>query len=144
MATNTISYMTAAVDIVRRFLAPAAQHLCAAIWLMGQCNVFVRNRELLAREPFSITADEPFVEELTELVTRLAMAGCCKPTQQCDYQSIDRLSRIAHSLFAGLGPDPRCGPAALSADRQAQELINALRDSCGRVIVVCARRPVSG
>jgi AcrR family transcriptional regulator len=75
MATNTISYMTAAVDIVRRFLAPAAQHLCAAIWLMGQCNVFVRNRELLAREPFSITADEPFVEELTELVTRLAMGG---------------------------------------------------------------------
>ena len=31
--------------------------------------------ELLAREPFSITADEPFVEELTELVTRLAMGG---------------------------------------------------------------------
>jgi TetR/AcrR family transcriptional regulator, regulator of cefoperazone and chloramphenicol sensitivity len=81
MATNTISYMTAAVDIVRRFLAPAAQHrtaLCAAIWLMGQCNVFVRNRELLAREPLSITADEPFVEELTELVTRLAMGGLLK------------------------------------------------------------------
>jgi hypothetical protein len=41
----------------------------------GQCNVFVRNRELLARESFSIAADEPFVEELTELVTRLAMGG---------------------------------------------------------------------
>ena len=47
-------------------------------WLMGQCNVFVRNRELLAREPFSITADEPFVEELTELVTRLATGGLLK------------------------------------------------------------------
>jgi hypothetical protein len=45
---------------------------------MGQCNVFVRNRELLAREPFSIMADEPFVEELTELVTRLAMGGLLK------------------------------------------------------------------
>ena len=81
MAANTISYMTAAVDIVRRFLPPGAQHrtaLCAAIWLMGQCNVFVRNRELLAREPLSITADEPFVEELTELVTRLAMGGLQK------------------------------------------------------------------
>jgi hypothetical protein len=45
---------------------------------MGQCNVFVRNRELLAREPFSIMADEPFVEELTELVTRLALGGLLK------------------------------------------------------------------
>jgi AcrR family transcriptional regulator len=81
MATNTISYMTAAVDIVRRFLPPGAQHrtaLCAATWLMGQCNVFVRNRELLAREPFRIMADEPFVEELTELVTGLAMGGLLK------------------------------------------------------------------
>ena len=78
MATNTTSYMTAAVDIVRKFLSPGAQKrtaLCAAIWLMGQCNVFVRNRELLAREPFSITADEPFVEELTGLITRLAIGG---------------------------------------------------------------------
>jgi hypothetical protein len=81
MATNTTSYMTAAVDIVRKFLSPGADQrtaLCAAIWLMGQCNVFVRNRELLAREPFGIVADEPFVEELTELVTRLALGGLLK------------------------------------------------------------------
>jgi AcrR family transcriptional regulator len=81
MATNTMSYMTAAVDIVRRFMPKGADHrtaLCAAIWLMGQCNVFVRNRELLAREPFSIVADEPFVEELTALITRLAMGGLLK------------------------------------------------------------------
>jgi AcrR family transcriptional regulator len=81
MATNTMSYMTAAVDIVRRFMPKGADHrsaLCAAIWLMGQCNVFVRNRELLAREPFNIMADEPFVEELTALITRLAMGGLLK------------------------------------------------------------------
>ena len=81
MATNTMSYMTAAVDIVRRFMPKGADHrtaLCAAIWLMSQCNVFVRNRELLAREPFSIMADEPFVEELTALITRLAMGGLLK------------------------------------------------------------------
>jgi hypothetical protein len=78
------SYMTAAVDIVRRFMPKGADHrtaLCAAIWLMGQCNVFVRNRELLAREPFSIMADEPFVEELTALITRLAMGGLLKANQ---------------------------------------------------------------
>ncbi len=84
MATNTMSYMTAAVDIVRRFMPKGADHrtaLCAAIWLMGQCNVFVRNRELLAREPFSIMADEPFVEELTALITRLAMGGLLRANQ---------------------------------------------------------------
>jgi AcrR family transcriptional regulator len=78
MATNTVSYLTTAVDIVRRFLPPGTQKrvaLCVAIWLMGQCGVFVRNRELFAQEPFSITTDEPFTDELTELITRLAIGG---------------------------------------------------------------------
>ena len=78
MATNSVSYLTAAVDLTRRFLPPNAQKrtaLCAAIWLMGQCSVFVRNRELFAQVPFSITVDEPFVDELTELITRLAVGG---------------------------------------------------------------------
>jgi AcrR family transcriptional regulator len=78
MATNSVSYLTAAVDLARRFLPPNAQKrtaLCAAIWLMGQCSVFVRNRELFAQVPFSITVDEPFVDELTELITRLAIGG---------------------------------------------------------------------
>jgi AcrR family transcriptional regulator len=78
MATNTVSYLTTAVDIVRQFLPPGTQKrvaICGAIWLMGQCSVFVRNRELFAQEPFSITTDEPFTDELTELVTRLAIGG---------------------------------------------------------------------
>ena len=78
MATNTVSYLTTAVDIVRRFLPPATQKrvaLSVALWLLGQCSVFVRNRELIAQEPFSITADEPFTDELTELITRLAIGG---------------------------------------------------------------------
>jgi AcrR family transcriptional regulator len=78
MATNTVSYLTTAVDIVSRFLPPATQKrvaLSVALWLMGQCSVFVRNRELIAQEPFSITADEPFTDELTELITRLAIGG---------------------------------------------------------------------
>ena len=78
MATDTVSYLTTAVDIVLRFLPPGTQKrvaLCVAIWLMGQCSVFVRNRELFAREPFNITADELFADELTELVTRLAIGG---------------------------------------------------------------------
>jgi hypothetical protein len=42
---------------------------------MGQCSVFVRSRELFAQEPFSITTDEPFVDQLTDLITRLALGG---------------------------------------------------------------------
>ncbi len=78
MTTNTVYYLTTAVDIVRRFLPPGTQKrvaLCVAIWLMGQCGIFVRNRELLAQEPFSITTDESFTDELTELVTGLAIGG---------------------------------------------------------------------
>ena len=78
MATNTGSYLTTAVDIVRRFLPPDTQKraaLCVAIWLMGQCSIFVRNCELFAHEPFGINTDESFTDELTELVTRLAIGG---------------------------------------------------------------------
>jgi AcrR family transcriptional regulator len=78
MATNTGSYLTTAVDIVRRFLPADTQKraaLCVAVWLMGQCSIFVRSRELFAHEPFSINTDESFTEELTELVTRLAIGG---------------------------------------------------------------------
>ena len=78
MATNSVSYLTTAVDIVRRFLPPGTSKrvaLSVAIWLMGQCSIFVRNRELFAHEPFSITTDEPFTDELTELITRLAIGG---------------------------------------------------------------------
>ena len=45
---------------------------------MGQCSVFVRNRELFTQEPLSITIDEPFVDELARLITRLAIGGLLK------------------------------------------------------------------
>jgi AcrR family transcriptional regulator len=78
MATNSAPYLTAVVDLVRRFQPANVSEraaLCTTIWLMGQCSVFVRNRELFSQQPFSITIDEPFVNELTDLVTRLAMGG---------------------------------------------------------------------
>jgi AcrR family transcriptional regulator len=78
IATNTTSYLSAAVDLVRRFLPPDTQDreaLCAAICLMGQCNVFVRNRDLFAQDPFRMTIDESFVDELADLITRLAIGG---------------------------------------------------------------------
>jgi AcrR family transcriptional regulator len=78
MSANTVSYLTAAVDIVQRFLPPGTDWrvaVCGAIWLMGQCSTFVRNRELFAQAPFKITPDKPFVDELADLISRLALGG---------------------------------------------------------------------
>ena len=47
----------------------------AAIWLVGQCTVFVRNREQLANPPVSLDLDETAVERLTTLVSAWALAG---------------------------------------------------------------------
>ncbi len=81
MATNVVPYLVAAMDIVRRFLPPDTDRrvaLCGAIWLMGQCSTFVRNRDLFSQEPFKITPDAPFVDELAELISRLALGGLYK------------------------------------------------------------------
>ena len=70
-------FLGLAVDLVARFL-PAADRrslLIAAIWLIGQCNVFVRNREQFAAPPVSLALDESGVEQLTELLCRWAVGG---------------------------------------------------------------------
>ncbi len=51
---------------------------------MGQCSIFVRNRELFSQQPFGITIDEQFVDELADLVSRLAMGGLLQQWQQLD------------------------------------------------------------
>jgi AcrR family transcriptional regulator len=78
MEANGVSYFSAAADIVARFLPAGADSrltVYGAIWLMGQCSTFVRNRELFAREPFKITPDDPLVDELADLIARLALGG---------------------------------------------------------------------
>jgi AcrR family transcriptional regulator len=78
IATNTTSYLSSAVELVRRLLPPNTPEraaLCLAIGLMGQCNVFVRNRDLFAQDPFRISIDESFVDELADLITRVAIGG---------------------------------------------------------------------
>ena len=55
---------------------------CVTIWLMGQCSIFLRSRELFAQEPFSITIDGPFVDELTELSRALLSEACRRPWRQ--------------------------------------------------------------
>lgn len=70
-------FMTVATDLVRRFL-PAADYrtlVIATLWLVGQCSIFVRNRERLADPPLSLAYDEQEVDRLAELVSRWAIAG---------------------------------------------------------------------
>lgn len=77
LSEEAAPFMGVAVDLVRRFL-PAADHstlLIAAIWLIGQCHVFVRNREQLAAPPVGLALDVAAVEELAQRICRWAAGG---------------------------------------------------------------------
>ena len=63
-------FMGLAVELVRRFLPEADKRtlMVAAIWLIGQCSVFLRNREQLAEPPVGLVLDEAAVERLSQLI----------------------------------------------------------------------------
>jgi hypothetical protein len=64
-------------SLVRRFLPKADQStlIMAAVWLVGQCAIFVRNREQLTNPPVSLALDGAAIERLTTLVSAWALAG---------------------------------------------------------------------
>jgi hypothetical protein len=66
-----------AVDLMRRFMPDADRPalIMAAVWLVGQCNVFIRYREQLALPPVSLKLDEPGVDRLSALISAWALAG---------------------------------------------------------------------
>ncbi len=69
-----------AVDLVRRFL-PGADHrtlVVGAIWLMGQCSVFVRNREQLAGPPVELSLDESSVDWLARMISDWTISGLAR------------------------------------------------------------------
>jgi AcrR family transcriptional regulator len=70
-------FMGVATDLVRRFL-PDADHrtlVVAAIWLLGQCSMFVRNREQLAGPPVELEFEEAAVGWLAQSISRWAIGG---------------------------------------------------------------------
>ena len=77
MSEEATPFLSFAVDLLRRFMPTADQRTLtmAAIWLVGQCTVFVRNREQLANPPVSLDLDDAVVERLTTLVTAWAHDG---------------------------------------------------------------------
>ena len=79
--TGAMPFLAGATELVRRFLPPETSDqdaMCAAIALMGQCSVFVRNREQFTKPPFSMNFDEAFVARLTDFISDLALKGMAR------------------------------------------------------------------
>jgi len=77
VSEESAPFMGLAADLVRRFL-PGADHrtlTVASIWLIGQCSVFLRNREQLAEPPMSLVLDEPAVEWLAQSISQWVTSG---------------------------------------------------------------------
>ena len=77
LSEEAAPFMGLAVELVRRFQPEADQRtlVAAAVWLLGQCSVFLRNREQLADPPLGLVLDETAVEWLAQLVSRWATGG---------------------------------------------------------------------
>jgi AcrR family transcriptional regulator len=78
MAEEARPYLAGAAALVRRFLPPQAsdqEAIVGALWLFGQCSIFVRNCEQLARPPLSLLVDRAFVDGLADRITGWAAAG---------------------------------------------------------------------
>ena len=62
---------------MRRFMPEADQSTLtmAAVWLVGQCTVFIRYREQLAMPPVSLNLNESAVDRLSALISGWAQAG---------------------------------------------------------------------
>jgi AcrR family transcriptional regulator len=76
-------FLDLALDLMRRFMPKADQStlMMAAIWLMGQCAVFIRHREQLANPPVSLDLNEVAVERLTKLVSSWVLTGLERASQ---------------------------------------------------------------
>jgi AcrR family transcriptional regulator len=64
--------------VFRRFLPEDAtdeQAVIGALWLFGQCSIFVRNAEQLAKAPFRLEIDEDFVDRLADMIAGWAANG---------------------------------------------------------------------
>ena len=77
LSEEAAPFMGVAVDLVRRFLPDADQRtlVVAAIWLIGQCNVFLRNREQLSGPPVNLSLDESAIEFIGMMISRWAIGG---------------------------------------------------------------------
>jgi AcrR family transcriptional regulator len=84
MAEEASPYLAGITALVRRFLPTRAseqQAAIAALWLLGQCSIFVRNAEQLSRPPLNFKIDRSFVDGLAGTITNWAVAGLSQKLQ---------------------------------------------------------------
>ena len=81
VAEEAAPFFGLAADLVRRFIPDADQRTVtvAAVWLIGQCSVFVRNREQLAEPPVGLALDEQVVDWLSATISHWVVAGLRAP-----------------------------------------------------------------
>lgn len=78
MAEEAAPYIGAVAALVRRFLPPEANEshaVLGALWLFGQCSIFVRNCEQLSRPPLAFRLNQDFVDTLADTITAWAARG---------------------------------------------------------------------
>jgi TetR/AcrR family transcriptional regulator, regulator of cefoperazone and chloramphenicol sensitivity len=78
MAREAAPFFADATELVRRFLPDGAsdkQAVVGALWLFGQCSIFVRNAQQLSRPPFRLALDERFVDWLADTMAAWAAGG---------------------------------------------------------------------
>jgi AcrR family transcriptional regulator len=78
MAREAAPFFAAATELVRRFLPNKAtdqQAVVGALWLFGQCSIFVRNAEQLSNPPLRLKIDEGFVNRLADTIATWAAEG---------------------------------------------------------------------
>lgn len=82
LSEEPVPFIGRTVDLVRRFMPEADEHtlITAAIWMMGQCSIFIRYREQLANPPTSLVFDGAAIEWLAERVTTWLLGGLAQST----------------------------------------------------------------
>ncbi|MGC1779104.1 MAG: CerR family C-terminal domain-containing protein [Xanthobacteraceae bacterium] len=81
LSEEAAPFMGLAGDIVGRFLPGADKRtiMVASIWLMGQCSVFLRNRDTLAQPPVGLLLDDAMVDWLSQQIGNWVVGGLSRP-----------------------------------------------------------------
>jgi AcrR family transcriptional regulator len=81
LSEEATPFMGLAADLVARFMPGADRRTItvASIWLMGQCSVFLRNRETLAQPPVGLVLDDAMVDWLSQQIGDWVVAGLGRP-----------------------------------------------------------------
>ena len=92
------------IDVFEGVLAAGAmQAVVGALWLFGQCSIFVRNADQLANPPLRLKIDERFVDGLADTIATWAAEGLGRLVAQL--HALRRMSvSVAGMLHAGKEP----------------------------------------